>query len=203
MSKTLQKLALFALLAGLSLAVSGCLEKPESVVNTNADTNQNINQNQNVNQNTNTNVNTGEIDTSDLPSEDLLQEGWKTYRNEEYGFEFKYPGEWKTEQIDNKRVGLYPSTKGRGYEYVGDIILDVFPIINEVSKINFINSLASVYQPTIQIINGLKVYISREVPAMIPFDSYIVDLDNLLLEFIVFNNQNIITETIITTIDKI
>jgi len=34
---------------------------------------------------------TTEIDTAD----------WKTYRNEEYGFEFKYPGEWVLNEIEN------------------------------------------------------------------------------------------------------
>jgi len=55
------------LLACLSLAVSGCLVKPQTPVG--------------ENQNTNTATTTEEIDTSD----------WKTYQNEEYGFEFKYP----------------------------------------------------------------------------------------------------------------
>lgn len=52
-----------------SLGLAGCFKQP--VVNQNIDTN--------------TNVNSNEIDTSD----------WQTYENKEYGFEFKYPKEWK------------------------------------------------------------------------------------------------------------
>jgi len=72
MQKTLQKLTIIALLAGLSLAVSACQKKPQ--------TNQNTNQPVNQNQNTNTATTTEEIDTSD----------WQTYRNEKLGISFEY-----------------------------------------------------------------------------------------------------------------
>jgi len=70
------------LITSLSLVLSGCLKK-EPEINANVNTNQN--------QNANTNQQAEEIDTSN----------WKTYRNEEYGFEFKYPEGWT---ISAKRV---------------------------------------------------------------------------------------------------
>ena len=84
MNKFSQKTLIFSilLLAGLILVVSGCLKKPP--VNTNQPVNQN--------QNTDTATTTGEIDTSN----------WKSYRNEEYGFEFKYPGE-----VEGKKFSIY------------------------------------------------------------------------------------------------
>jgi len=81
MFKLSQKLLIFILLACLSLAVSGCLVKPQTPVS--------------ENQNTNTATTTEEIDTSD----------WKTYQSEEYGFEFKYPGEWHLD-VCNKEDGI-------------------------------------------------------------------------------------------------
>ncbi|MFA6215152.1 MAG: hypothetical protein WC768_01115 [Patescibacteria group bacterium] len=84
MIKTSQKLAVITLLASLSLAVSACGKKPVPVANTNLDVNQAVNQNLN----TNIATTTEEIDISD----------WKTYRNEEYGFEFKYPEDWKIQE---------------------------------------------------------------------------------------------------------
>ena len=70
---------LILILLTLGLVVSGCLKKPV------------------VNQNANANTNTSEIDTSD----------WKTYRNEEYGFEVRYPGEWEVENEEKDIIKFW------------------------------------------------------------------------------------------------
>jgi hypothetical protein len=69
----------------LSLGLVACGKKPVPAANTNQDVNQAVNQDVNTNIATTTAAtSTAEMDTSN----------WKTYRNEEYGFEFKYPEEW-------------------------------------------------------------------------------------------------------------
>lgn len=61
-----------------AVILSGCLIKPQAPVNNN----------QNINDPT-------AIDTSD----------WKTYKNEEYGFEIQYPKDWKVREMkEGKKV---------------------------------------------------------------------------------------------------
>lgn len=44
-------------------------------------------------------TNQEEIDTSDSSSKALATEDWKTYTNEEYGFQFRYPASWQEDKL--------------------------------------------------------------------------------------------------------
>ncbi len=61
--------------------------------------------------------------TPEVIMSDVDTSGWKTYRNEEYGFEFRYPKDWRFINIDTIGVGLLPSGKQEGVEYNGDMTL--------------------------------------------------------------------------------
>ena len=85
------------------LVFSGCIKKP--VVN------QNTNKNINTNQSPSPSPSQTEIDTSD----------WKTYRNEEFGFEFRYPSDWTiSDPIPNSNfnITLKPKKVSVGKYYI-------------------------------------------------------------------------------------
>ncbi len=126
MNKFSQKTLILVLVILALVIAGGALAylklKPQTDQNTNQSVNQNLNQNQNVNQNTNSNTTpttTEEIDTS----------SWKTYRNEEYGFEFKYPNTLNLCIVDKSNRVVISDTVEEGCVVVYNEKLSSFKIV--------------------------------------------------------------------------
>lgn len=97
------------------------------------------------------------VDTSD----------WKTYRNEEYGFEVKYPKDWMVEEVIGHENGVIVSVRLRNPKtyklvqdgktpadiYSYDISVTIFPSLKEY------NCCSS----TTQTRNDLEKYLSEDV----------------------------------------
>ncbi len=92
--------AVIVIAGGLWYALAGTDENTNNenntntVANENANTNVNTNTAANTNAETNSNTNTATNTNSSVDTSD-----WLTYTNEEYGFSFKYPQDWKQEYI--------------------------------------------------------------------------------------------------------
>jgi hypothetical protein len=88
------------------------------VVTNTSITNQNANANGNLN--TNAVANTNSVVNGNSNTAVNSTAGWKTYTNTVYGFTFKYPSDWKTDDITKIKgttsvVGIYKSSTTQTY----------------------------------------------------------------------------------------
>lgn len=125
MKKTFQKLAIIVLLASLSLAVSACLKKPNPVVN----------QNQSIN--------TEPVDTPN-PYWTIDYKNWKTFINEEYGYQIDVPPGWEVEPPQREYSYIYINKKGEKAQF--PLVITIQENSNKYSSKEFISNLRQEYE---------------------------------------------------------
>lgn len=212
MKKYLLTILILTILAS-GLVVSGCqILKP--VQNNNASANADINVIPDPSsvipaeagiqeQNTDTSTTTEEVDTSD----------WKTYRNEEYGFEFKYPKELVIRKIEDrisigrKDEDVYGEAQKLGYKYLGDVFLKVFVNNTHLSARDYYSEFnGNIFfneNTFLQLkLNNHDVYKFIAVPGFVKTNIYIIPIDNLLIEVTEIDHSYYL-EGVISSLNKL
>src|SRR3989338_10823227 len=139
---------------------------------------------------------TSDIDTS----------GWQTYRNEEYGFEFKYPEGWEIVGLDNTGVGLLPPWKKQNIEYNGDTRIFIRENVKHLSMQDFYNgqSMPNLFKYAIGGYKSIRTdnqkgIIFNKVLGLSTSDIVVIDFEDYFMEVEATDNFDIF-RSIINTI---
>ncbi len=139
------------------------------------------------------------LSNSDAGDKDIDTSDWKTYRNEEYGFEVKYPKGWYWEAYTDEfathtllAIGFYPVGKERGYEYRGDIELSYREKKPFDSFDQYIKEIPLLEEnmTTVETNNGRKVVFGYDLPGNVMHDLALVDCSDAIVAINSVNATN-------------
>ncbi|MDX9893789.1 MAG: hypothetical protein RB292_05300 [Patescibacteria group bacterium] len=188
----------------ITLFLTGCInntsinQNTNEAVGTNQDTatttNEVIPTQAGIQENNNPSTTTEEIDTSD----------WLTYRNEEYGFEFKYPGDWSLFVYKNDIIALSSGGHIINKDYPGEIIISMSSF-QDKSLIDFHRSKGKyLYDDdfyNLLLISNNKIYKLDHIPDSQWPIIYILSVGNVFFEISVSYNNDEFVKKIIATLN--
>ena len=137
---------------------------------------------------------------------DIDTSNWKAYRNEKYGFEFKYPEGWEIVDLDNTGVGLLPPWKKQNIEYNGDTRIFIRENVKHLSMQDFYNgqSMPNLFKDAIDGYKSIRTdnqkgIIFNKVLGLSTSDIVVIDFEDYFMEVEATDNFDIF-RSIINTI---
>lgn len=131
-----------------------------------------------------------------LPQEEIDISEWKTYRNEEFGFEFKYPADLEVLDLKYNRIGIgknFNNPEAIGYKYLGEIIFEI--LIKDENAGNDGSTLLKNLK-----IGNWELEYSENVQGIDEVDVYLLDYDSKIILKILENTETSYIENIIESI---
>jgi len=117
---------------------------------------------------------------SEVPNDQF--KGWKTYRNEKYGFEVKYPGNWTLIENSKEQIGFFEPGHSPGKEYLGDIFINVINNPNKLTIDEYIQGKPSVIEDVGTMIIAGRTARQIKESGMLEFKTTVIPMKDYFIE---------------------